>query len=250
MNDRGTRNDSVTMNEEFYPTPADIPTETRCLVLHIPDSDEWYGLAIGALWELMRLQNYEKVGIDVDLTIDRWLEVFHTMEFDCMTRIIGEVAMLLTDTIPPKWFELNGQGISKTTYPELFDIFGYTHGGAFDIFVLPSYRGRSPYGSGADIATRGVGGNTQAAIGVNNLPPHSHTVNDPGHTHRVPKESATVNAGVNVAQPAARTDNPAAPHITTNSATTGITINNTGAGDGINILHPVFGARMIIYAGR
>lgn len=253
MNDRGTRNDSVTMNEEFYPTPTDIPTETRCLVLHIPDSDEWYGMAIGALWELMRLQNYEKVGIDVDLTIDRWLEVFHTMEFDCMTRIIGEVAMLLTDTIPPKWFELNGQGISKTTYPELFEIFGYTHGGAFDIFVLPSYRGRSPYGSGADIATRGTGGATTRNIAVNNLPPHNHPVNDPGHNH-VPLSPNTVfrtaRSGGSSGYATVNASQIIAQDLTTASATTGITTGNTGSGDGINILHPVFGARMIIYAGR
>lgn len=238
---------------DYYPTPSDIPTETRCLVLHIPDSDEWYGLAIGALWELMRRKNYERVGIDTDLTIDRWLEVFNSMEFDCMTRIIGEVAMLLTDTIPPKWFELNGQAISKTTYPELFEIFGYDHGGAFDMFVLPSYRGRSPYGAGADIATRGIGGNSQSAIGINNLPAHNHAVNDPGHTHAPPSPNTvfrtargggssgygTVNAGQIIAQDTA-----------TASSTTGITTANTGGGDGLNILHPVFGARMIIYAGR
>ena len=70
--------------DDYYPTPSTIPAGTRCLILHVPDNDEWYGLAVGALWELMRLQNYEKVGIDVDLTIDRWLEVFRTMEVQCM----------------------------------------------------------------------------------------------------------------------------------------------------------------------
>jgi len=250
MADKGKQTDNSQQPDEYYPTPTSIPTGTRCLTIEIPDSAEWYGLAVGALWELMRIQNYEKVGLDIDLVVDRWLEVFRTMEVNCVNVPIGTTVMWLSDTIPAKWFELNGQAISKTTYPELFAIFGYTHGGGFDMFVLPSYRGRSPYGSGADIATQAVGGSAQAQININNLPPHNHPVIDPGHSHRVQKQSATVNAAVNTATPAARTDNTATPHITTDPATTGITTGNTGGGDGIPILHPVFGARMIIYAGR
>lgn len=163
---------------------------------------------------------------------------------------IGSVVMWMTNTMPDKWLELGGQALSKTTYPELFDIFGYVHGGGFDMFVLPSYRGYSPYGAGADIDVQDRGGDATRVLATGNLPAHNHPIIDPGHNHRVKKQSVTVDAAVNTATPAARTDNPATPHVMTDASTTGITIGDTGSGDSFSILHPVFAARFIIYAGR
>lgn len=164
--------------------------------------------------------------------------------------IIGSVVMWMTDTIPDRWLELGGQALSKTTYPELFDIFGYDHGGGFDMFVLPSYRGYSPYGAGADIDVQDRGGDATRVLATGNLPAHNHPIVDPGHDHRVKKQSGTIDAGVNTATPAARTDNPATPHVMTDVSPTGISVGNTGDGNAFSILHPVFAARFIIYAGR
>lgn len=250
MADKGKQKNNSQQPDEYYPTPTSIPTGTRCLTIEIPDSAEWYGLAVGALWELMLIQNYEKVGIDIDLTVDRWLEVFRTMEVNCVTVPIGTTAMWMSNTMPEKWLELGGQAISKTTYPELFDIFGYEHGGGFDMFVLPSYRGYSPYGAGADIDVQQRGGAATRSLGTTHLPPHSHPVTDPGHFHTTPKASGTLDAAVNTPTPNARTNNPATPIMRTDNATTGITIGNTGDGSAFSILHPVFAARFIIYAGR
>ena len=233
MNDRGTRNDSVTMLEEFYPTPSTIPAATRCLVLHVPDNDEWYGLAVGALWELMRLQNYEKVGIDVDLTIDRWLEVFRTMEVQCMdTTPIGATMLWWQSTPPPKWIRLQGTTpISKTTYPELFDIFGYSIGGGGDSFVLPSMANYSPIGVGT-ILNKEVAGAFTHTLSGDQIPAHTHGV-------RIVTGGA---AGANNALVVTQANVNTTPTINTTNA--------TGGGLEHNNLHPVRGCYFIIYAGR
>lgn len=248
---RGTRNDSVTTLEEFYPTPSDIPAGTRCLTLHIPDSAEWYGLAVGALWELMRWQNYEKNGIDVDLTIDTWLEVFRTMEVNCVTTPIGGTMMWWHATPPEKWLILNGQTISKTTYPELFDIYGYTYGGGFDSFVLPTMRGYSPYGAGAELDLHLTAGSLTRSLNTGNLPAHNHPVVDPGHNHQGSNTgSFLMNGGTGTKshQPFAGSTGRAEPD--TSTKTTGITTGNTGDGNFFNILHPVRACHFIVYAGH
>lgn len=145
------------------------------------------------------------------------------------------------------WIPADGRELEIEDFPELFSVTGCVYGGdCVDTFNVPNLIGRVPVMAGADplgsLTAFSLGqafGEESHYLTVAELPAHDHTVTDPGHshsitdpghTHRVPKESVTVNAGVNVAQPAARTDNAAAPHITTNSSTTGITIDSSTTG--------------------
>lgn len=54
---------------------------------------------------------------------------------------IGCIVMFPSLTIPLGWIECNGQVLSKTTYPELWEIIGYTYGGSLDSFRVPDLRG-------------------------------------------------------------------------------------------------------------
>jgi microcystin-dependent protein len=58
---------------------------------------------------------------------------------------IGSIMMFPSLTVPQGWIECNGQKLSKTTYPELWDIIGYSYGGNpvidVDIFQAPDLRG-------------------------------------------------------------------------------------------------------------
>ena len=249
MVDKGTKRDISQQEDSYYPKPSTIPAGTRCLTFQVPDSAEWYGLAVGAMWELMRSQNYEKSGLDIDLVIDRWLEMFRTMEVTCsMTVPIGGTMMWWSDTLPDKWKILNGQPLSKTTYPELFAIFGYTHGGGFETFLLPTMRGFSPYGAGADVPLNQAAGANDRALNVGNLPAHNHPVIDPGHRHT---QRIGTGAGTNAL--AVGTTNNANATVTRDNldnSTTGITTGNTGSGNAFSILHPVRACHYIIYAGR
>jgi microcystin-dependent protein len=231
---RGTRNDSVTVLEEFYPTPSDIPAGTRCLTLHIPDSAEWYGLAVGALWELMRWQNYEKGGIDVDLTIDQWLEVFNTMEVTCMDVIpVGATMMWHMVAPPDRWLFCNGAMVAKADYPELWALWGDTFGASTpDLFAVLNMTDRSPYGQSGFLNLNAVAGALTHTLTEQQIPAHTHPPLSPSTTFLGNKPGATNTM-------------PASTFIGT-SATTGA----TGGGQAHNNLHPVIGVNFIVYGGR
>jgi microcystin-dependent protein len=198
---------------------------------------------------------------------------------DYTTRIpVGTIQMYAGEAYPDistGWIPADGREVEVDDFPELFLAIGCYYGGdCATTFNVPNLIGRVPVMAGLDVGS----GLTERIFGesfgeefhtltVGELPAHSHgitdpghihSITDPGHTHRVPKESATINAGVNVAQPAARNDNPAAPHITTNSSTTGITINsattgitadNTGGDEAFPMWQPSLALNFMIWGG-
>lgn len=224
----------------------DAPGVSLCL------NTEWASFVDGLLGQLLRRDRWEDgTESEIDFAIDQ-VNLLIAKLGDvgvCTLTPIGATMIWWTDTIPAGWLKM-GQNVSKTTYPELFDIFGYTYGGGFDIFTLPTMTGYSPFGAGASVALGATAGADSHNLSVAELPAHNHGVNDPGHAHRIQKASATVNAGVNTSTPNARTDNPATPDMMTDSHTTGISIQNTGGGAAFSLLHPVRGANFIIFAGH
>lgn len=177
---------------------------------------------------------------------------------------IGTISMWWSVTIPDKWLLLGGAAISKTTYPELFDIFGYTYGGGFDTFVLPTMKGFSPFGAGASIALGNAGGSDTHTLTIAEMPSHSHTVNDPGHSHTVNDPGHThgyqsvatsggdrvINSGGANLINSNKATGSNTTGVTVNSNTTGITTQAAGSGNAFSILHPVKAVNFIIYAGH
>ena len=86
----------------------------------------------------------------------------------------GNNATNLTNT---DYLICNGNGISKTTYSDLFTIIGYRYGGSGDNFILPDLRERIAIG--ADVLGN-VTYNGSYTGGVNKLEPnhypHTHTL--------------------------------------------------------------------------
>ena len=62
---------------------------------------------------------------------------------------IGVPVASLSSTIPSNCIALEGQEVSKTTYSQLFAIYGTTYGTPTDKskFTLPDFRGRVPWGT-------------------------------------------------------------------------------------------------------
>lgn len=98
-------------------------------------------------------------------------------------------------------------------------------------------------GSGSDGVTGktfsigSTGGSYNRTLSVNNMPAHTHTVNDPGHTHPLLySDNAGWGAWIDStdadANPAANVTRP------TGSATTGITIGSAGSGTSFSIEQP------------
>ena len=107
-------------------------------------------------------------------------------------------------TIPPTYLPMDGRGLSKTDYSDLFNIIGYTYGGSDGTFNLPNVAGRviiHPDGSTEFDSTGGTGGSKTTTLSVANLPSHKHTVNAhthniPSHLHSTPNHSHTYNGTV------------------------------------------------------
>jgi microcystin-dependent protein len=146
---------------------------------------------------------------------------------------VGATMTWHTATPPDRWILCGGQQVFKDDYPELWALWGDTFGtSTTDMFTVLNMIDRSPIGADAFIALNAVAGAFTHTLTVAEIP---------AHNHRMPKQSATVNAAVNVITPAARTDNPATPHALTD---------DTGGGGGHNNLHPVRGVKFIVYGGK
>lgn len=134
----------------------------------------------------------------------------------------------------------NGANVSRATYAALFTAIGVTWGAGdgSTTFTLPDFRRRVAVGSGGSgsgtlgNAVGNVGGAETVTLTATEMPTHTHTVTDPGHTHASAADvsgSQILAAGVNGA---------ALPGSVTGSAVTGITLANAGSGGAHNNLQP------------
>lgn len=163
---------------------------------------------------------------------------------------VGTVAMWPLATPPEKWLICNAQSLLRVDYAELFAVIGTTYGAAdANHFYVPDYRDYSPMGAGTTVALAAAGGTLQQSLSVTQLPAHSHTINDPGHVHGIHLQTGGTAGANNVILAAISNVNTVPNTKNTESAATGISINNAGSGGLVNMLHPVKGVNFIIYAG-
>lgn len=154
-------------------------------------------------------------------------------------RMVGEYVPLAAGTLPPLCVWPNGQNLSRTSYAALFGALGTTYGAGdgSTTFGTPDIRGRGLFaldnlgGTAANRITSGVsgiaGGTLGAVGGDERIGTHGHTsaahnhgITDPGHTHTLPGQTLTGGPGL------AGGGSFGYAGSSTNSATTGITINN------------------------
>ena len=106
-------------------------------------------------------------------------------------------------------------------------------------------------GSGSGLTARSLGeylGSETITLATANLPAHSHTITDPGHTHGVTDPGHTHVMGgtaggggsgaVSVIGASASTAS-SVTGLTVNSASTGITTQNTGSGTAKDVMNPM-----------
>ena len=186
---------------------------------------------------------------------------------------VGTVADFCGSTAPSGWLLVYGQNISRTGYPELFNVVGTTFGSGdgSTTFGMPDCRGRTSYGQdnmGGSAANRitvaggnfdgtglgNTGGGQNYTLLQANLPAFKPaiTITDPGHAHTVTQNANSNNSSANSgAGPTIPTSSNAA--ITVNSNTTGITAaltSNLGSGTATPIINPAIIFNKIIFAGR
>lgn len=96
----------------------------------------------------------------------------------------GVISQFAGTTAPTGYLLCSGQSLSKTTYPSLHSVIGYTYGGSGDTFYLPNLKGRVPVGLDSSQtefnSLNKPGGSKVHQLSEDELPVHSHTM---AHTH-------------------------------------------------------------------
>ena len=140
------------------------------------------------------------------------------------------------------WLKCDGRSVSRVDYPHLFEVIGTSFGSNdADTFKLPDSRGRvlGAIGAGSGLSVRTLGqtiGSETHILSVNEMPSHTHSITDPGHTHNYVNN--VNNQGVDNAFNTESAADNADLGATTSSSTTGITVNATGGGQAHNNMQP------------
>ena len=146
--------------------------------------------------------------------------------------------------IPDGWLFCDGTAVLRTAFADLFSIIGTTFGAGdgSTTFNLPNAVSRVIVGAGV-FAVGATGGASSIGLTVGQMPAHSHTINDPGHAHVQQVQANNVAGTVGSQGGNAANDTSIG---TTDSSVTGITLNDTGSGDPINIWNPYLSLGKII----
>jgi microcystin-dependent protein len=167
---------------------------------------------------------------------------------------IGDIKQSVSQKDHNGWMICDGRSLNKIDYELLYNLIGTSFGGDEEegTFNLPDARGRVPgsIGQGSGLTNRTMGsyiGSETHTMTINQMPTHSHGITDPGHSHSYTNN--TDDQGVNTLT----TQDSAADNgdltASTQTSTTGITINNNGSGQAFNIMQPtLFIANTFIYA--
>lgn len=156
--------------------------------------------------------------------------------------LVGEIKMWGTASAPTGYLLCDGSSVSTTTYAALFAVIGYTFGGSGASFTLPDYRGRMPIGVSGSYALAATGGAATTTLITANLPSHTHSITDPGHTHTYQGSNFQPNNAAGSVP-----DWIGASTMTTASAFTGITATNaTGSGTAATTISPYLAINFII----
>ena len=150
------------------------------------------------------------------------------------------------------WLKCDGRSLNRVLYANLFEVIGTAFGNDdSETFKLPDCRGRvlGTIGSGSGLTARSLGavvGAETHTLTTGEMPSHSHTITDPGHTHSYTNNTNDQSVAAIVGEVAADQEDLSA---TTASATTGITINNAGGGGAHNNMQPtIFISNIFVFA--
>jgi len=225
----------------------DIPLPTAQ-----PNDDplQFIPLLLSAIGEFLQSRDIWAVA-DYDDAYN-YMEALKGYIVDLMTKgkimNVGLVEMWFAAVPPDGWLILDGSAISRSTYAQLFALWGETFGvgDGTTTFNLPNFEGRSPMGVSGTLDIGEEGGEAEHTLSQIEMPSHFHTLNDPGHIHTIAIYNGV--AGGSTQRMSAPTGNTAS-NFTVPNHTTGITMDAAGSSVPHNNIHPVLGVHMIVWTG-
>lgn len=158
--------------------------------------------------------------------------------------------MAWTTAEPPSgWLICDGTFYTIADQPKLFVKIGFTYGGSGNEFAVPDFRDKLLMGAGTLVALNATAGAAEVTLTVDEMPahthiiddpthnhtftadPHTHVIDDPQHTHTItdPKHLHAGGVGTAGTATAAGATGPTTP-ANTALASTGITINAAATG--------------------
>lgn len=162
---------------------------------------------------------------------------------------VGEMRPFAGSSAPTGFLLCDGSAVSRTTYAALFAVVSTTYGvgDGSTTFNVPDVRGRALIGAGqgtglTNRALGATGGAETHALTAAEGPTHNHGVTDPEHVHSVPL-SSTAGGGT---MPVVTSSGTANWSSNSGTASTGITVNNTGGGGSHNNMQPFLAVNYII----
>lgn len=175
------------------------------------------------------------------------LESYHA-EYATHGVPVGTVVPYAGTSAPFGWALCDGASLPTSgTAARLHGVIGFTFGEDEGKFKVPDLRGRFPLGigGGPGLTARNIaaaGGAEKHTLTTEEMPSHNHSINDPGHNHKIKMGEGDAGSRDRPADGDNYDDN----DYYSSEATTGITINNTGNNKAHNNMPPFLGLNFII----
>jgi len=202
--------------------------------------EDWFKRALIGALELMCDENNwtERGSATVDFARDKANEMVENLEIDVIIPLPLAVGLTMgwhTATPPAGWLICDGQAISRSTYADLFALWGVTYGAGdgTTTFNLLDMKNKSPMGAGATAALNANQGSFIHNITEAQLPIHSHG-------QQIGSSGAYLGTGGS-----GRT----AYGVLGTSSLTRVVTDTVGSGANMPLLHPVKGVHTVVWTG-
>lgn len=215
-------------------TPRNPIGDLVTYCLEFPPSGDWSQIVKGALYEIMRHENYEEWigGIEVDDTIPEMQAIYASIR-RCFVLKAGDIFASYRTILDGTALPCDGSDYLKDDYPELAEELAGVTWSDSTHFNVPDLQGRAPFGSGSGsgLSTRLLdqsGGEERHTLATSELPSHAHD------THAHLSSIAQLGVGEPVSTP----------------ALTGQSSGNTGDGNPHNNMPPYRIVHYYIVTGK